>query len=95
MSVFYDSKFNGEKLDELSICSITIETCVCRVYFDGGYFVILGVYRPHSDSVLNFTLALESILNNPILKNASMVLLAGDMNVNISDTERIPTENYL
>ena len=95
VSVFYDSEFNGEKLDELSICSITIETCVCRVYFDGGYFVILGVYRPHSDSVLNFTLALESILNNPILKNASMVLLAGDMNVNISDDQCILTENYL
>ena len=57
--------------------------------------MILGVYRLHTDSVLNLTLALESTLKNPILKNAAMVLLAGDMNVNISDTERIPTENYL
>ena len=70
---FYDNELNGEILNELFICLITIETCVYRVFIDGGY---LGVYRSHTDSVLYFTLAMESILNNPILKNASVVLLA-------------------
>ena len=95
VSIFYDNQFTGDRIVELCMCNITIETCVCRVNFEGGYLVILGVYRPHTDSIQNFILILESILNNPILRDASMVIVAGDMNVDICDIECTQTENYL
>ena len=47
------------------------------------YIVILGIYRPHSNSILNFNDRLNIILNHPIVVRASLVLLAGDMNINI------------
>ena len=94
VSVFYDDGLMGDKVDVLSVCNTTIETCVCRVYIEGGYLVIIGIYRPHSDTVLNFTLALETILNSDLIKNACTVLLAGDMNVNISDLKDSHAHNY-
>ena len=62
------------------MCIITIETCVCRVNVEGEYLVILGVYRPHTDSIQNLISILESILNNPILRDASMDIVSFDMN---------------
>ena len=40
-------------------------------------------------------LILEYILNNTILRDASMVIVAGDMNVDICNVECTQTENYL
>ena len=54
VSVFYDDGLIGDKLDVLSVYN----TCVCHACIEGGYLVIVSIYRPHSDTVLNFTLAL-------------------------------------
>ena len=51
----------------------------------GGYILILGIYRPHTDTTHNFVLGLEAILNHDLVKNATLALVAGDMNININD----------
>ena len=90
VSIFCENSFNIEKLESLSMCTETIESCAGRIYINGEYLVIIGIYRPHSDSIDNFTVVLESLLNNDLLSPAnktSMVLLAGDMNVNLTDVD--------
>ena len=53
---------------------------------DNKYIVILGIYKPHSDTLHNFTEKLNIILHHPAVVEASLVLVAGDLNINICDT---------
>ena len=48
-------------------------------------YYIIGVYRPHSDTVSNFVDALEPILNLAIVKDKNCIVL-GDLNINILDS---------
>ena len=87
VSVFCETGFRVQKVAELSVCNLTMETCVCRIGTENGYIIICAVYRPHTDSIENFATELESLLSNPVIKNASTILLAGDLNLNISNLE--------
>ena len=59
------------------------------------YSTIITVYRPHTDSINNCTLQLESVFKSSYHKNAKLVLLAGDMNVNLLDMKCAPVKNYV
>ena len=85
VSVFCEINWSCEKIDNLSVCTDTIETCVCKVTVSGKSIIIFAIYRPHSDSVDNFSFCLERMLQDPIIKNSNMVLLAGDFNLNLAD----------
>ena len=85
VSVFYDSNLVGDKADEISICDHTIEICCCRIYFEDTYILVLGIYRPHTDTIPNFLSRLENILNHDIAKNSALILIAGDININMCD----------
>ena len=87
VSIFTDRKFTAAKIDELCICDQTIELCSLRIDMqDNKYIVILGIYKPHSDTLHNFTEKLNIILHHPAVVEASLVLVAGDLNINICDT---------
>ena len=45
------------------------------------------MYHPRSDSINNFPNMKKDIFSNPLLTNAFMVILAGDMIVNINGFE--------
>ena len=85
VSVFLDDTLSGDKADEISFCDPTIEICSCRIYLENSYILILGIYRPHTDTISNFNCRLQYVLNHSITKNASLVLLAGDININMCD----------
>ena len=96
VSIFFEKKFSGEKIDELSFSNNDIEICSCRVHITGGdYLVILGVYRPNTGTISNFTSILDSLLDSQILKNAKQIFLAGDININFSSQNDAQTDNYL
>ena len=95
VSVFCRNSFNIENIHELSMCNATIDTCAVLIFIPGGYLVILRVYRPHTDSINNCTLQLESVFKSSYHKNAKLVLLAGDMNVNLLDMKCAPVKNYV
>jgi len=58
-------------------------------YFNDTYYII-GICRPPRGNKLEFIHSLENILSNDSLSNQKMII-AGDMNLNISDTN----DNYV
>ena len=94
VSIFCLNEFHCEKLLSLTLCNETIESCAVRISFSKYYIIILAIYRPHSDTINNFTEILTEILQNPLITNAYMVILAGDMNINLNDLDSVHVNNY-
>ena len=94
VSVFaYSTEFVINKIDELSFCNATIESCVAKIHRKDNVneiHYIVGIYRPHTDNEVNFIGALYEILSNDILSNKT-IIMAGDFNI---DTLR-RNENYV
>ena len=55
--------------------------------------IVVGVYRPHTDNEENFINDLSEILLNALLNNKT-VILAGDMNINLLDTNDSSVNQY-
>ena len=75
-----------DKIEDLSVCNDTIELCVAevsRIHDPSQKHIIVGVYRPHTDSIENFTHELNQVLNHRLLMN-KYIIIAGDMNADIS-----------
>ena len=99
VSIFADSsKHNIAKIDDLSFCNNTIETCVAKVSSkisnNVDDLIVIAVYRPHTDTIDNFNIALNNILCNTILCNKT-VIIAGDMNINLTDDDVSTSIDYL
>ena len=98
VSIFTDlSLYDLKKIDSLSVCNTTIETCVARIFRKDNpsldHFIV-GVYRPHTDTEENFINDLQEILSNPLLHNKK-VILAGDMNIDLLDHSDEQVNQYL
>ena len=79
----------------MSICNELIETCSVQVNLDEGYIISMGIYRPHSGTILEFTDQLDGVCNLPIVQNSKFVILAGDFNINIIDSSNLPVSNFM
>ena len=64
----------------MSYSNDTIEICTVEIYFGNQCIIVLGVYRPHSDTIDNFNLVFSEILGNQKLKNKFCVVM-GDLNI--------------
>ena len=64
------------------MCNDTIESCVVQIEYCGDRYIILAVYRPHTDSIENFNKTLYDMLHTDVLRGKA-VILAGDMNVDL------------
>ena len=95
VSVFCHKSFNSSKISSVSFCNDILESCAVKVNLDTGYIVILGLYRPPGDGVLNFVNSLNSLIQNPVIKNAYSTILAGDTNINLNDINSLQVNNYL
>ena len=99
LTIFYKANlYKARKIEELSLCNATIETCVAQLFRSDlrdpeGHFII-GVYRPHTDTIENFIDSLQQILENPIFQNKT-IILAGDININITGAHNSSIQNYL
>ena len=98
VSIFTNSSIYGiKKVDVLSVCNRTIETCVARIYRKDNTSIdhfIVAIYRPHTDTIENFTNALQEILSNPLL-HSKTVIVAGDMNINLLDHNNVHVNQYI
>ena len=94
VSIFCLNEFHCEKLLSLILCNETIESCAFRIYFSKYYIIILAIYRLHTDIINNFTDILSEFLQNTLITNTYMVILAGNMNINLNDLYLVHVNNY-
>ena len=95
ISVFTKDELVAKKIDSMSICNELIESCTVQVDLDEGYMIIIGIYRPHSGTILDFTEQLDGMCDLPIVQNSKFVILAGDFNINILDNSSFPVSNFM
>ena len=90
VSVFIKNSIVSEKVDRLSYANLTLELCTVKLNFGGENWFILGLYRPHSDTIQNFSSVFHSILESGELLHKNFIVL-GDLNIDMlkenSDTE--------
>ena len=84
VSIYVNRDMSSKLIQNLSLCNSTIEVCTVQIIGNGFNIFVLGIYRPHSDSVENFSDCLGNILESPILRGKHLVIL-GDLNVNLLD----------
>ena len=83
-SVFIAGDVDFRKIENMSICNETIETCAVELPGVEGdkSLIVLTVYRPHTDSVVSFTDFLIQVLHSEVLHGKKVVLI-GDFNINL------------
>ena len=80
VSIYVKQQINSKILCNLSYATSTIEVCTVEVCIKNSIYVIIGVYRPHSDSISNFNSHLVNFLENVELRNKTCIFL-GDLNI--------------
>ena len=83
INIFICEKFVSTKTENLSICKDEIQSCEVKVQLNHEFLLIIGIYRPHSGTVLNFIETLESFYEHPDFLKSWPVFIAGDFNINI------------
>ena len=92
ISLFSIDSLNASKIESLSYSNSTIEICTIEFDFGKQHVVLIGVYRPHSDTIDNFNLHFTNILNNRLLKNKFCIIM-GDLNICLL-RPKIPNLNF-
>jgi hypothetical protein len=82
VSVFCKRDLPVDKIEYLCNCSPTIESCVVKIRLNAEILYIIAIYRPHSDTIENFTSQLDSMLQNSLF-SGNKVFLAGDLNIDL------------
>ena len=92
--MFVDTNYNSKCYRELYVCDDTMETCVVEVCFDETNYVIVGVYRPPTDTVYNFIPSISGILNNRKLIGKNVIVI-GDLNVDLLQHNSLPVQSFV
>ena len=93
VSLYIKNDFPSRILGDLCISNDIIEICCVEVTVNTTSFCILGIYRPHSGSIANFSEFLSDILENQSLNN-KVCIIVGDLNINIIN-EDPQTNNFI
>ena len=94
VSVFTLKTIHSLKIDELSWCSDSIESCVVKIIFKSIPIYVIGIYRPPKGSNETFLLELERLLGSEILVS-KLILFAGDINIDLLDGAGNITKDYV
>ena len=80
VSVYIDNRYDSNLVPNLSFANLTIEVCTVDVSVNNFKFTIISIYRPHSDSILNFCDFFTGFLNCSHFANKFCIIL-GDLNI--------------
>ena len=86
VSIFVKNQLSSSKIDAHSYTNEIIEICTVKISHNEKHIFLCGIYRPHSGSIDNFTIALEHVLNSNILAN-SQCIFASDFNANLRSSD--------
>ena len=81
-SIYVKSEIPSKKIDRLCISNLDIEVCTIEAKIETTVFIIIGIYRPHSGTIENFSSTIESIITDPLVRNRICICL-GDVNINM------------
>ena len=95
VSIFVRDCFNAVKVDHMSMVNSAAEICSVKVKINGINILIIGIYRPHDDTVQNFTCNLESLLQSTNVNEFSLIIVTGDVNINISNDSSPEVQEYM
>ena len=96
VSIFCVNNLTSTKIDELSFIFEFIESCVIKVeLYENKYLILIGIYRPPTKSIPLFMEKLNFILTNSVCTNAEIVVLSGDININLLDLDNSIVSNYV
>ena len=93
ISIYVNKNLFSSPLQVFSYCTMTIEINTVKVEFGDDVLYILGVYRPHSDSINSFTDVFFGLLRD-FSVNGKNVIIAGDFNINLMSNID-PIESFL
>ena len=84
VSVYVSDLLSSFKLEPLCINNETVESCAVEVSGDNSTdsFVIFCIYRPHTDSPVNFTDRIVELMQSDLLRGKKIILL-GDFNIDL------------
>ena len=83
VSIFIDSNLESNQLKIFSKCNDNIECCSVKISIEGGYMLLIGIYRPHSGTIEELINELESFYVTDYFKDSKLTIFAGDWNVNL------------
>ena len=82
VTVLCSDKLKAKRMSDLCTADDTIESCIVEIVGIEFSLVILAIYRPHSDSIINFNNRLIDLLNHHSLRNKNVVIV-GDLNIDL------------
>ena len=85
VSIYVRDSISCGYIKDLCFANETVEICSIYLTMNECKYYIIGIYRPHSDTISNFVDALEPILNHAIIKDKNCIKL-WDLNINILDS---------
>ena len=80
VSAYVKECISSRQLDDFSYANLKIEVCTIEICVNQSVFIIIVIYRPHSDSIVNFNSHLSNFLENPFFTGKTCILL-GDLNI--------------
>ena len=89
-SIYVNKDLPSRKIQNLCYVNDTIEVCVVEVIINKEPIIMIGVYRPHSGTIEDFTNELEILLQNRIVRN-KRCCMAGDFNIDLLQDNDVNT----
>ena len=80
ISIFVSRGIECRILNSLSYSNQTIEVCTVELSFADMNVILIGIYRPYSDTIENFSSHLENFLSSSQISGKFCILM-GDLNI--------------
>lgn len=94
ISIFAKCEFEMDELPQFSVCAEYIEICVAKIKISNETICLIGIYRPPDGNISEFLASLGNLLSDYFFRNY-VVVIAGDMNININNPNALGFDEYL
>ena len=71
-SIYVKKNILSKLVPELSFSNSKIEVCTVEILLQSFSIFLIGIYRPHGESIENFTTEILTLLNNPQLREKNL-----------------------
>jgi exonuclease III len=94
VSVYTLDNYTAVKMLHLSVCNDSVESCVVKVRYSNCDYILIAIYRPHSDTIDSFADSLYGLLQDDFLVRKNIFLL-GDFNADLLNQDLNSVKNLV